>query len=122
LSKPKTIMVNLKHTFTPAEKREIAASLAQANERKVALEEQKKEVDADLKGQITATETRIATDARKYNNGYEYRDVECYPVYHSPEQGMKSVYRKDTGEFVRDMRMDTTEMQENLFEEQEAEQ
>ncbi len=121
MQKPNTTMVNLKHTFTETEKREIAASLAQANQKKVALEEQKKEVDADLKGQITATETLIAKQARLYNNGYEYRDVECTVVFHSPEQGTKSIYRNDTGEFVRDMKMDPYEMQENLFAEAAAE-
>jgi hypothetical protein len=119
--KPKTIKVNLKYTFTPEEKQEIATTLARANQRKVELEEQKKQVDADLKAQITETESAIAREARRYTTGYEYRDIDCSVVYHSPRQGFKTIYRIDTGEWVREMEMNSTELQENLFEQEQVE-
>lgn len=120
MNKPKTMKVNVKYMFTETEKQEIATTLARANQRKVELEEQKKQVDADLKGQITDAETVIAREARKYTAGYEYRDVECRIDYHTPRQGMKQVRRMDTYELVRESEMTAAEMQDDLFEGEEA--
>lgn len=114
----KVIKVNLRYDFTEREKKDIATLLANANQRKVALEEQKKQVDADLKAQITEAESMISRESRKYTNGYEYRDIDCEVFFHLPVRGQKSVFRTDTGELIREAAMEPHELQDNLFREE----
>lgn len=114
------IRVNLRHDFTEREKKEIATALANANQNKVSLEDQKKRVDADLKAQITEVESVISRECRKYTNGYEYRDIECEVWLHHPAKGKKTTFRKDSHELVRESFMEPHEMQQSLFKEQKA--
>ena len=113
----KDIKVNLRYDFSEREKKEIATELANANQRKVMLEDQKKQVDADLKAQITEAESAISRESRKYTNGYEYRDIDCEIYFHFPTQGKKTTFRLDTGELVREAAMEPHELQDNLFQE-----
>ena len=109
----------LAYRFTEEEKAEVASSLAQANQSRAELEEKKAQVMAEFKSQITATEAIIAKESRRYNNGYEYRDIECSIALDSPKAGLKTIVRLDTGEFVRQVEMSAEDRQKTLeFEQQ----
>ncbi len=43
-----------------------------------------------------------------------YRDVECYWQFNVPKDGLKELYRTDTGEFVEEARMQDHEKQQTL--------
>ncbi len=104
----------LPYHFAPDEKTTIAQNLAQANQSRSELEDKKAQVMAEFKSQITATEAVIAKEARRYNNGYEYRDIECGITMDSPRRGRKTIHRIDTGEFVKEVDMTAEDMQQKL--------
>lgn len=90
----------LRCEFTDAEIAEAAKELARANSRKASIEQQKKDVDAQLKSEIVAQETIIGRLAAQINTGSEYRNIECRLELDTPEPGKKRVVRLDTGEEV----------------------
>ncbi len=95
-----TFTVFLKCDFTDAEKADFGSELARASVAKKSLEDQKKEVDAQLKADIVAQETIIARLAQSINTGSEFRNIECRVELDTPEPGKKRVIRLDTGEEV----------------------
>lgn len=112
---PETTTQYLPYDFTPAEKRDIAASLAQANQQYSTVEKQKKQVMADFTAQLAALDSVIEQKSRLYAAGKEYRDIDCTIHYHKPSQGLKTIVRNDTGEVVKDgIQMTPVEMQEEL--------
>ena len=90
----------LRCEFTDTEIAEAAKELARANSRKASIEQQKKDVDAQLKSEIVAQETIIGRLAAQINTGSEYRNIECRLELDTPEPGKKRVIRLDTGEEV----------------------
>ncbi len=95
----------LKCDFTDTEIADAAKELARANARKSSIEQQKKDVDAQLKSEIVAQETIIGRLSAQINTGSEYRNVECRIELDTPEAGQKRVVRLDTGEEVSVKRM-----------------
>lgn len=90
----------LKCELTDAETADAARELAKANARRAAIEQQKKEVDSQLKGEIEAQNTVIQRLATLINTGHEFRNVECTVILDKPEAGKKTIVRNDTGEEV----------------------
>jgi len=107
---------SLKHHFSDQEILEMSRSMARDNQELSAIEEAQKKAVADYKAQIQAKENTIQDLSRRINNGYEYRMIECELRYHTPEKGMAQLVRLDSGEVVRERRMETHELQEVLFE------
>lgn len=101
----------LKCDFTDSEIAEAAKELARANSRKASIEQQKKDVDAQLKSEIVAQETIIGRLAAQINTGSEYRNVECRVELDTPEAGKKRTIRLDTGEEVSVKPMTDTDRQ-----------
>lgn len=101
----------LKCDFTDSEIAEAAKELARANSRKASIEQQKKDVDAQLKSEIVAQETIIGRLAAQINTGSEYRNVECRVELDTPEAGKKRTIRLDTGEEVSVKAMTDTDRQ-----------
>lgn len=110
----KTYTEWLPYTFSEQEKRDIASKLAQANQALSELNDRKAQVAADFKAQITATESVIAKESRRYTNGYEFRDVDCDVLFDKPSHGLKTIVRKDTGEVVKEREMTSEDMQQKL--------
>ena len=108
---------SVKHQFSDAETLEMSRQLARSHQELSEIEEQKENVVADFKAQITAKEGSIADLSRRINNGYEYRTVDCELRFHQPEKGMKTLVRMDSGETVKSSKMDSWELQDVLFEE-----
>jgi uncharacterized FlaG/YvyC family protein len=101
----------VKYRFTRDEVRELGERLARRASDVYTLREAQKETNAKLKADIQSAEGDVAEIARKINEGYEMRDMECRVEYHIPRQGVKSIIRADTGEVVREEVMTPQEMQ-----------
>lgn len=91
----------VKVVFTDAEVADFARGLAQANRKRSSIEQQKKEVDTQLKAEIEAENTNIKRLSDHISNGHEYRNVECRVDLDTPEDGKRSIVRLDTGEVVK---------------------
>jgi hypothetical protein len=101
----------LKCDLTDAEIADTARELARANARRQAVEQQKKEVDSQLKSEIEAANTVISRLSTLINTGHEYRNIECRVELDTPEPGQKRVVRLDTGEEVSVKRMTDADRQ-----------
>ena len=104
----------LKYSFSDAEQREHARQLARSTRELAQVELQKKEVVSALKARAEAQNSEIARLSEFINNGYEYRNIECEIRYDTPDIGWKTIVRVDTGEIVREMKMDEFDKQEEL--------
>jgi hypothetical protein len=109
----KKITRNLKCILTEDETRIYGMDLARSNASKDESEERKKEVDAQLKAEIESHSTRALNLARKINNGYEYRDVECLTEFDFTKNSA-TITRVDTGEVVEKRAMTDDERQAGL--------
>lgn len=120
-NRPKYCTEHLRHTFSDGELREIASQLARGNQRKAALELEKKQVMDDFKAQDAEQVAAINRNSTLYNNGFEFRMIKCAIDYHVPSKGYKRISREDTGEVIREEKMTAGELQDVLFPEPEAE-
>jgi hypothetical protein len=109
-----TVTEQIQCSFKPEEMANTAKELAAAVAELEAIKEEKKETDSAFKARMDEQVTAINTAARKYNKGYEVRDVICDIRYNDPEAGQKSIYRMDTKELVRTVEMTWEEKQEEL--------
>ncbi len=90
----------LRCELTDSEMADAARELARSNQRCASIEQQKKEVDSQLKAEIEAEKTKIARISSLINTGSEYRNIECRVDLDLPDPGKKTTYRLDTGEEV----------------------
>lgn len=104
----------LKCDFSDAEIAEAAKELARANQRRSSIEQQKKEVDSQLKAEIEAQNTSINRLSGLIATGSEYRNVDCRIELDAPEKGRKRVVRLDTNEEVRVVAMTDEDKQMSL--------
>jgi hypothetical protein len=108
---------SVRHTFSDAEVLELSRSMARTQQELAGVEDEAKEVKKQFEAQLQQKRSEINRLSHLINNGYEYRTCDCELRYHSPEQGMKTLIRLDTGEEVKCTKMDPREMQDVLFEE-----
>lgn len=113
VAEKKKLSRNLKCTLTPDEVRTYGMELARANAARDEAEERKKEVDAQLKAEIESHQTRGLNLARKINNGYEYRDVEC-EMDGNYKTNTVMIRRLDTNEIIETRAMTDEERQTHL--------
>jgi hypothetical protein len=104
----------LKYTFSEDEQRVNAQALARANRELAQLELRKKEVVSQLKAEADAKNADIARFSEFINNGYTFRDLDCEVRFDSPSEGLKTIYRIDTGEEVGVQKMAEFERQQML--------
>lgn len=104
----------LKVYFTDADITDRARELAAANQLRASLEQRKREIDAELKGQIEAENSKMLRLSSQISMGYEYQDVECRVELDTPEPGRKTIIRLDTGEEVKVAAMDAADRQASL--------
>lgn len=88
----------LRYDFTASEVHDLSLKLANKTQDKSRVAEEKKSIVSQFKSQIDAIDAELNLISSKVANGYEMRKVECEIKYHLPEQGKKTVIRKDTGE------------------------
>lgn len=104
----------LKCDFSDAEIADRAKELATANRRRTSIEQQKKEIDSDLKSQIEAENSKIQRLSEQIGMGYEYRNVECSVEIDTPSIDRKRIVRLDTGEEVKVVSMTAEDKQASL--------
>ncbi|MDR1884268.1 MAG: hypothetical protein LBR26_16030 [Prevotella sp.] len=103
---------SLEYHFTDKEKEEMGKQLAFETQSKRNLEDQKKAVTSQYGSQINEKAEVINTLSDKIASGYEYRNIECEVLYHTPAKNKKTLIRQDNGQrLVESM----TEFDHNLF-------
>lgn len=90
----------LRYDFTASEVHDLSVKLANRTQEMAAKEAEKKSITSQITSDITGIKADISSLSNKVANGYEMRKVECEIKYHLPEQGKKTIIRKDTGEKV----------------------
>lgn len=100
----------LKCTFTESEKTEMAEKMSIAFQKKAEAEVRLKEVSTQIKAEIAGEDSIIQESAKKYNQGFEYRNVKC-TVERDFERGKYRVTRDDTGEVIEDRLLTEKELQ-----------
>jgi hypothetical protein len=90
----------LRYDFTALEIHDLSLKLANKTQDKSRIAEEKKSVVSQYKSQIDALDAELSGISSKVANGYEMRKVECEIQYHKPEQGKKTIIRKDTTEKI----------------------
>ncbi len=88
----------LRYDFTAVEIHDLSMKLANKIQDKSNIEDEKKSIVSQYKSQIDAIDAELSSVSSKVANGYEMRKVECQIDYHKPEQGKKTIIRKDTNE------------------------
>jgi hypothetical protein len=119
-NRTKTCKEFLRYDFTEEEMKTKASELSLALQRKERAEMDQKAAQAQFKERIEAQTNIISRVSREYQAGYEYRDIECSVEFHTPTPGSKRITRIDSGELVRECAMRGEELQENLFEDSDA--
>lgn len=104
----------LQYDFTVDELAEFSQELARHTLERSRLEQQKKEVDSQLKSQIEAENTQITMLAGNISTKHERRMIACAILWHNPSPGRATICRIDTGEVVRERAMTLEELQERL--------
>jgi hypothetical protein len=107
---------HLKCVLTEQEIKDAGAQLARSYSEITDLEEHKKGVVSDFKAKIDGATAQASILARKIQNGYEFRDIECEEVWDYDDKVVE-VVRTDTGETIRSRVMKAEELQDSLFKE-----
>lgn len=109
----RNIKRNLKYFFNEEDQLLLGRELAKEGGLLIDSKERKKDVDDQLKSEITGHEMKVQSICRKVNNGYEYRDIDCEEK-HNFAQGVVTITRLDTGEMVKERAMTEDERQKDL--------
>jgi hypothetical protein len=104
----------LKYDFSLQENGENAQALARKNRALAEFGLKKKALSSDLKKEEDDINGEIAKLARFVTDAYDFRMIDCRVMFDSPEDGMKTIVRIDTGEVVRSERMSDDEKQRDL--------
>lgn len=103
---------SLRYDFSAVEIHNFSLQLATETRKMSATEEERKTVTSDFAAKINASKATCNKLSNFITNGYEYRDIQCTVEYHKPEQGKKTLTRKDNNEKIVE-KMDQFEW--NLF-------
>lgn len=109
-----TVKKNLTCLLTVEEMKTLGVELADVSQKKRRLEDDKKQAMSQYKAEIDAADAEINAISQKISSGREIRMVECTVRYHTPQDGMKTIERNDTGEIVEVVKMTDSEL-EDLF-------
>lgn len=90
----------LRYDFNATEIHDLSLNLANKTQERAAIEQEKKSVTSQYKSQLDAVVAEVSSLSNKVTSGYEMRKVECSIEYHKPEQGKKTIIRKDTNEKI----------------------
>ncbi|MDD5699114.1 MAG: hypothetical protein PHH77_10905 [Victivallaceae bacterium] len=99
----------LECVLTQDELVEMGRKLSKETQRRNSLEDEKKSVNSSLKASIDACNAEINRLGIIVSNGKEMREVECETRYNTPQNGIKSLIRMDTGEVIREQPMSSNE-------------
>jgi hypothetical protein len=95
---------SLRYDFTAIEIHDFSLQLANKTKELSAVEEEKKSITSQFSAKINEAKATCNKLSNFISNGYEYRDIECIIEYHKPEQGRKTITRKDNNvSFIENM-------------------
>ena len=109
-----TISKNLQCPLTEEEALKMSRYLSKRIQDKGKSEDDKSEAVAAFNAKLKSIDAEINEMSRKINQGYEYRDVDCFWTYFCT-LGYKVLARKDTGEEVIREPIESHERQQQLF-------
>lgn len=104
----------LRVDFTREELEQFGKEMARSSAARDEAVEGKKAATAQFSEKIARAEMEIAAAARKINQGYEFRNVECQVRLDKPQKGMAIVIRLDTGAEVERREITSDEKQREL--------
>lgn len=110
----KKVTQRLRCNLSDEEKINAGKELAEATNELSSIEEDKTQVMADFKAQVTAQEAKVSMLSNKLRSGYELRNVQCEVIFGVPESHQKQTVRLDTNEIVSTETMSEEEKQGNL--------
>ena len=104
----------VKHNFTPEEIVEKANDLANENQRKRRLENDKKSAMSSYKSQIDEVDARISQLSQDITNGYCNEWMMCEVEMNAPNPGFKTIRHPITNEVVRVAPMEDDDFQTEI--------
>lgn len=90
----------LRYDFTAVEIHDLSQALASKNKEIVTLKKQKASAVSQYTAKINEAEANCNDLSNKVSDGYEHRDVDCEVIYNQPDQGKKTIIRKDSNSLV----------------------
>jgi hypothetical protein len=102
-------------TYTVDEFEAKAQELSDATTKYTEVEDRKATTAKAFKEELDRIDYEKSTLAGQVKRKGENRMIDCTVSLHEPSVGFKSIYRMDTGEFVKTEQMTRDEMQANLF-------
>ncbi|HEY1242218.1 MAG TPA: hypothetical protein VGF16_16755 [Bryobacteraceae bacterium] len=114
MPREKRTFEDVRYDFDETELLALGQELARVNQAQADLEREKKDASADFGARIKAVDARRSRLARKINEGFELRPVECVELLDAPRPGVKSIARSDTGQVIRTEAMTEEEQQRSL--------
>lgn len=88
----------LKHVFTEEELLALGEDLSVKNQDLMSTENEKKSVVSQYGSRINELKEGIGALSNKVANKFEHREVDCEVEYHTPDKGIKTLTRGDTGQ------------------------
>lgn len=116
---PKAEKRSLRYDFTASEIHDLSLQLAGKTKEYQSLTEEKKTVTSQYSARLNEIKATCNKLSNQVSDGFEYRDIECEIQYHKPQQGKKTIIRKDTGKTTAVETM--TDYDWNLFNQPEDE-
>lgn len=92
----------------------MSKKLAYTCKARTEMEEAKKAMASDFKAKIDELAAQISLLSNHINNGWEFRPVDCVVTMNMPKDGMKTLFRIDTQQFVSEEKMSADELQGKL--------
>lgn len=97
----------LRYDFTAPEIYDLSVQLANETKKVVSLTEEKKSVTSQWTARINESKASCNSLSFKVADGYEHREVECDVILNQPENGKKTIIRKDSNALVGVEKMTT---------------
>lgn len=90
----------LRYDFTAIELHDLSVQLANETKKVVSLTDEKKSVTSQWTAKINESKATCNNLSFKVADGYEHRDIECEVIFNQPDNGKKTIIRKDSNTFV----------------------
>jgi hypothetical protein len=90
----------LRYDFTAVEVHDLSVQLANETKKVVSLTEEKKSVVSQWTAKINESKAACNSLSFKVADGYEHREVECEVIFNQPDNGKKTIIRKDSNTLV----------------------
>jgi hypothetical protein len=104
----------VRYEFTREELRELGHRLALKAQEILDARAEKKLAAGAYASKINALEEQALIIVRALNERAEMREMDCRVEYHLPRNGMKTIYRSDTGVAIAEEPMTPAELQQPL--------